>query len=124
MPAFLILAAAMAASPAAPTVAVESQAQVSGIAASGQATNSTEAEISRILASGQVQQGDPAALINLGTAYARLGQKDRALAMFRAAIASPDRYDLQLSDGRWMDSRAAARLAATALERGDRLVMR
>jgi hypothetical protein len=124
MPAFLILAAAMAASPAAPTVAVETQARGSGIAASGQATNSTEAEISRILASGQVQQGDPAALINLGAAYARLGQKDRALAMFRAAIASPDRYDLQLSDGRWMDSRAAARLAATALERGDRLVMR
>jgi hypothetical protein len=44
--------------------------------------------------------------------------------MFRAAIASSERYDLQLADGRWMSSRAAARLAAAALERDDRLVMR
>ena len=44
--------------------------------------------------------------------------------MYRAAIASPDRYDLQLADGRWMDSRAAARLAAASLEKSDKLVLR
>ena len=33
-------------------------------------------------------------------------------------------YDLQLADGRWMDSRAAARAAANALEKGSTIVMR
>ena len=124
MPAILILAAAMAAAPVASTSGAETQAAGAMAASEQMAQSQTEAAISRILASGLVEDRDPAALINLGSAYARLGQKERALAMYRAAIASPERYDLQLTDGRWMDSRAAARLAAGALERGDRLVMR
>lgn len=60
---------------------------------------------------------DPAALINLGTAYARQGSTDKALAAYRAAIASPDRYDLELADGRWMDSREVARSALASLQR-------
>jgi tetratricopeptide (TPR) repeat protein len=124
MPAILILAAAMAAAPVPSSAAADVQSQPVTLSGAALGNESTEATISRILASGKVEERDPAALINLGAAYARLGQKDRALAMFRAAIASPERYDLQLADGRWMDSRAAARLAAGALERGDRLVMR
>lgn len=124
MPAILILAAAMAAAPVPSSAAADVQSQPVTLSGAALGNESTEATISRILASGKVEERDPAALINLGAAYARLGQKDRALAMLRAAIASPERYDLQLADGRWMDSRAAARLAAGALERGDRLVMR
>lgn len=64
-----------------------------------------------------VTQSDPAVLINLGAAYARQGATDKALATYRAAIASPERYDLELADGRWMDSRAVARAALGKLQR-------
>ncbi len=66
---------------------------------------------------GEANTSDPALLINLGTAYARQGSTNKALAAFRAAISSPDRYDLELSDGSWMDSREAARAALAKLQR-------
>lgn len=124
MIATMIFAAALSASPAASTADGIAQAQSSGTVYGELAQSQTEATISRILASDQFDSKDPATLINLGAAYAKIGQKDRALAMYRAAIASPDRYDLQLADGRWMDSRAAARLAAAPLEKSDKLVLR
>ena len=124
MIATMIFAAALSASPAASTADGIAQAQSSGTVYGELAQSPTEATISRILASDQFDSKDPATLINLGAAYAKIGQKDRALAMYRAAIASPDRYDLQLADGRWMDSRAAARLAAASLEKSDKLVLR
>jgi tetratricopeptide (TPR) repeat protein len=67
---------------------------------------------------------DPAALINLGTAYARKGMRQEAMACFDAAMASDDRYELQLPDGSWMDSRRAARIAARKLEQGGAFSMR
>jgi len=60
-------------------------------------------------------RNDPAALINLGTAYARLGRADQALRMYNAAVASDQRYELELGDGRWMDSRDAAMRAREKL---------
>lgn len=120
----LFVAAAIAASPAVIPADSAAYAADAEVAFEELSHNRAQAAIERIMASGQAQNGDPAALINLGTAYARLGQKEQALAMYRAAIASSERYDLQLADGRWMDSRAAARLAAAVLERDDRLVMR
>ena len=124
MIATMIFAAALSASPAASTADGNAQAQSSGTVYGELAQSQAEATILRILASDQFDSKDPATLINLGAAYAKIGQKDRALAMYRAAIASPDRYDLQLADGRWMDSRAAARLAAASLEKSDKLVLR
>jgi hypothetical protein len=120
MNATLLLAAALAASSAQPAP----QASGANVAFEELAQNRSHDAISRLLAAGAAESRDPAVLINLGTAYARTGQKERALAMFRAAIASPERYDLQLADGRWMDSRAAARLAAAALDKTDRMVLR
>jgi hypothetical protein len=67
---------------------------------------------------------DPAALINLGTAYARKGMRQEALACFAAAAASDERYDLQLADGSWMDSRRAAQLAAARLSPNGTLTLR
>lgn len=61
---------------------------------------------------------DPAALINLGTAHARLGDHAAAGDCYRSALVSRERYDLELADGTWMDSRAAARLALKKLAKG------
>lgn len=120
----LIMAAALAASSASPSADTPSSGRDPGVAYNELSHNETEAAIARIRASGQIENRDPAALINLGAAYARLGQRERALDMYRSAIASPDRYDLRLADGRWMDSRAAARLAVAALEKSQQVVLR
>ncbi|MCX7864285.1 MAG: tetratricopeptide repeat protein [Novosphingobium sp.] len=71
-----------------------------------------------------VRKGDPAALINLGTAHARLGRIDRARQYYKAAIASEERYVLELQDGSWVDSRRAAMMASQALARGGNLALR
>lgn len=80
--------------------------------------------VEQILASGLDDQGDPAALINLGTAYARLGETEKAKACFKAAANSDTRYMLELADGSWMDSRRAARKAAKALSNEETLAFR
>lgn len=59
---------------------------------------------------------DPSRLINLGTAYARLGRTSEAAAAYDAAIASPIRYDVELASGRYVDSRWAARTALANLK--------
>ncbi|HUQ14027.1 MAG TPA: hypothetical protein VM055_07100 [Novosphingobium sp.] len=70
----------------------------------------------RIAANRSLDADDPAALINLGTAMARQGEAKKAADCYRAAIASRQRYDLELADGTWMDSRAAGRLAKRMLK--------
>ena len=60
---------------------------------------------------------DPAVLINLGTAYSRAGDLEKARAAFRAAVESESRYRVELADGSWEDSRTIARLALSSLER-------
>lgn len=75
------------------------------------AAGQPQAAVAKLEAGGAAQSNDPAALINLGAAYARAGMPDKALAAYRAAVASPERYDLQLADGSWVDSRMAAREA-------------
>lgn len=82
------------------------------------------AAIARIEGGDLVKAGDPLALINLGTAYKMLGQKDRAAKLYRSAVASDERYDVQLSDGRWIDSRRAATLAMARLGSDDVLALR
>ena len=64
---------------------------------------------------------DPALLINLGAAYARRGDADRAASAFQAAIDSDTRYELELADGSWTDSRSAARRALETLQRNAQL---
>jgi Tfp pilus assembly protein PilF len=77
-----------------------------------------KAAVEKLTTGSTVAADDPSRLINLGTAYARLGRADQAAAMFRNAMTSPIRYDLELADGRYMDSRWAAR-AALAHMRGN-----
>lgn len=75
------------------------------------ASGRTDEALRKLEASGAARSSDPALLINLGTAYAAAGKTDKAIASYRAAITSSERYDLQLADGSWMDSRLAARTA-------------
>ncbi|SFF87581.1 hypothetical protein SAMN05518801_102375 [Novosphingobium sp. CF614] len=79
------------------------------------AAGRSDAALRKLEASGAAQSNDPAALINLGAAYAAAGKTDKAIAAYRAAISSRDRYDLQLANGTWMDSRLAARTALKSL---------
>ncbi|KLI62996.1 hypothetical protein [Aurantiacibacter marinus] len=60
--------------------------------------------------------GHPALFINLGSAYARLGNVDRAEFYYRAAQDCDEEYQMELADGRWMDSRDVARLALATVE--------
>lgn len=79
--------------------------------------NGNAAAAVRKLEADRADRADPALLINLGAAYARQGATDKALAAYRAAIASPDRYELELANGTWMDSREVARQALANLQR-------
>lgn len=88
------------------------------------ATGQSLEAIARIRANRELETDDPAALINLGAAHARLGRSLEARGYYQAAIASADRYDLQLADGRWMDSRHAARLALNMEARGETLALK
>lgn len=84
----------------------------------------TQAAIVQILATLAQEPNDPSALINLGSAYARVGQIAKAKSVYRGAISSNIRYDLQLADGSWIDSRRAARLASKRLGEGQILALR
>ncbi|GGB57618.1 hypothetical protein [Blastomonas aquatica] len=61
---------------------------------------------------------DPARLINMGLAYAKMGDTASARAHYQAAIDAPGSFDIILSDGRVMDSRIAARHALRRLNQG------
>jgi len=70
--------------------------------------------IASLTSAREASPSDPAALINLGTAYARVGKAEKARECFEAA-ARGERFMLQLADGSWVDSRRAARMALAAL---------
>lgn len=80
--------------------------------------------IARINANHAADLDDPAKMINLGTAHARMGDAAAAEGYYRAAINSRSRYELELTDGRWMDSRRAAKLAIQGLAKGQALAAR
>lgn len=120
----LLLAGALLTNPVVDQVTVEARAEKSDVGYEALLRNDNAGAIAGIFATHGTATDDPAALINLGTAYARLGRKAIARNYYHAAVASKQRYDLELADGRWMDSRAAARLAAERLERGSVLALR
>jgi hypothetical protein len=77
-----------------------------------------QAAVEKLTGDTTLNARDPSRLINLGTAYARLGRTSDAAAAYDAAIASPIRYDLELANGSYMDSRWAARTARANLDTG------
>lgn len=76
-----------------------------------------EAAVAKLTGETAIDARDPSRLINLGTAYARLGQTTNAQSAYKAAIASPIRYEVELASGEYMDSRWAARTALINLNK-------
>lgn len=128
MAATLLLAGALMAQAAGVTVTADARSEQSRdrveVGYQELAEGRTQDAIATIRANSRGETSEPATLINLGTAFARLGQTDQAEASYRAAIASDNRYDLELADGSWMDSRRAARLALRRLDSGQALALR
>ena len=71
--------------------------------------------VSQIMSSEGVSRNDPARLLNLGRAYARMGRTEDAARVFQTALQS-DSVDLVLADGRVMNSKVAARQAVANLQ--------
>ncbi len=88
------------------------------------AAGDPDAVKARIQANPALAQDDAAALINLGAAYARAGQNREALDCYVSAMASERQFEVRLGDGRWVDSRRAAQMAARALNDRQTLAMR
>lgn len=124
MAATILIAGALLAQAAPAAVTVEAAVDRVDVGYEELRNGRPDAAIERISNNRELEAGDPAALINLGTAYARLGQKREARSAYAAAILSDSRYDLQLADGSWMDSRKAARLAIHYLEDNRTLALR
>jgi lipopolysaccharide biosynthesis regulator YciM len=68
------------------------------------------------MSNAQVSKHDPAKLLNLGRAYARIGRTEQAAEYFKAAMQTRDSVDLVLADGRVMNSKVAAREAYANLQ--------
>lgn len=81
-----------------------------------------EAAVAKLTGETTLDARDPSRLINLGTAYARLGRTADAAAAYDAAVDSPIRYDVELASGRYVDSRWAARTARANLDQGKPLL--
>lgn len=111
----LLLAGALTSLPADQNLNAAGEVENTDVAYAEMAQGREQEAVDKILASDLYKQGDPAALINLGTAYARIGKTEKAREAFEAAAASDEQYMLQLADGRWVDSSRAARLAARQL---------
>ncbi len=80
--------------------------------------NDNEAALRQLLSERtSVPRNDPARLINLGRAYARLGNFEKARESFEAAVNCKDDFDLVLSNGAVMNSRKAAMLALKQLQK-------
>ena len=116
------LLAAVAQPGALPAAAAPSDTEVVDVAYDKLASGDNDAAVAQILAGKDAAAGDPAALINLGTAYARSGRLAEARAAYLAAMTGREHYALQLADGTWTDSRTAARAALAYVDRGRRIV--
>lgn len=81
-----------------------------------------QAAVDKLTGETTLDKRDPSRLINLGTAYARLGRTAEAAAAYDSAIGSPIRYDVELANGDYVDSRWAARTARANLEQGKPLL--
>jgi Tfp pilus assembly protein PilF len=73
------------------------------------ARGDTVAAIERLERHPGVAANDPSRLINLGAAYARIGHYAKSVQMYRAAMDSDIRYEVELPGGRFEDSRAVAK---------------
>lgn len=102
---------------AAPSIAGEISYPKESIGYEALMRGDNERAVFQIMANEQVSSSDPAKLLNLGRAYARMGHTDDAAKMFKAVLESRDSVDLVLADGSVMNSKVAARKAYASLLR-------
>ncbi|GGD65615.1 hypothetical protein GRI62_11175 [Erythrobacter arachoides] len=98
------------------SVMVEQQYEQRDVAFAELAAGDAPAAIAALEAELAQHPDDPALLINLGSAWSRAGNAERAEFYYRAARDTDQRYNLELADGRWIDSRDAAQLALASVE--------
>lgn len=79
--------------------------------------NDNETALRQLQSSKSVPHNDPARLINLGRAHARLGNEGQARQAFEAAANCKEHFDIILSDGKVMNSRKAAMLSLQSLKK-------
>src|SRR3989344_851956 len=96
----------------------QADSQVLPVAYAELKAGDNRAAVAKLTGETTLDARDPSRLINLGTAYARLGRTADASTAYSAAIDSPIRYDLELANGRYVDSRWAARTALANLNEG------
>lgn len=96
----------------------QADSQVLPVAYAELKAGDNSAAVAKLTGETTLDARDPSRLINLGTAYARLGRTADASTAYSAAIDSPIRYDLELANGRYVDSRWAARTALANLNEG------
>ncbi len=113
--------ALFAANPLADPAAVQLQAsaEVNELAVQPLIAGRGEQAIAMLEKASAADPHDPAVLINLGIAYAHLGDETKARAAFEAALTSREVIELDTADGTATDSRRLARKAIRMLERGE-----
>ena len=79
--------------------------------------NDNETALRQIQTAKSVPHNDPARLINLGRAHARLGNVTQAQQAFEAAANCREHFYIVLSSGKVMNSRKAAMLSLQSLKR-------
>lgn len=122
--AFLALALAAASPPAPAPAAPPDSARAAPDAAPELAARTlsagrTEQALATLEQASAADPRDAAVLINLGIAYARMGDETRARDAFRQALACEEVVELETADGLATDSRRLARKALKMLERGE-----
>lgn len=116
----LIAAAILVTAPAAPVAQVD--------AAYDELVANRNVEAIAQIEATDASDGHPASLFNLGVAYARQGDTERARDAFERAARLDQRVQLETSTGEWVDSRKLALRALARIQRqsdaGTRTAMR
>lgn len=90
-----------------------------GLASAALTTGNASDAVDRLASELERSPNDPALLINIGIAYAHMGDEAAALSHFKAALKSREVIELDTADGRTTNSRRLARQAMAMLKRGD-----
>lgn len=114
----LTLAASLFAQAATPIVVTEEKG-VQEVAYEELAVGEDRRAIEIIEANESLDADDPARLINLGIAHARIGDEAAARELFRSAANSDQRMELETATGEWEDSRMLAKIALRKLDNGE-----
>lgn len=102
-----------------PVAQLQSPVESGDLAAQTLASGRGEEALAMLQRASAADPHDAAVLINLGIAYAQLGEEAKAQAAFEAALTCHEVVELDTADGTATDSRRLARKALKMLERGE-----